>query len=192
MGVYIHTNTAEAFKIKITIPWTRSILFVGIRENIGCTLKTHPKKISETKKITKNTKPFDEHHSMSATFCCLKVPWRARVAQSVQWLGYGLNDPGFESRLGWHNVQADSGTHLGFYSIVRGVKLTTQIHLVSRLKMSGANTPTAPIRLHGTDRDNFLSILRTELTRRKSVEQKIAKRKRPNFRPSYVSYFQLL
>jgi len=44
---------------------------------------------------------------------------KAIIAQLVQWLGYGLDDPGFEARQE-ENVQIDSGAHpvnghLGFF-----------------------------------------------------------------------------
>jgi hypothetical protein len=61
------------------------------------------------------------------------------IAQSVQWLGYGLDDRGSRVRF-----PAGAG-NFSFHHCVQnwGVKLTTQLHLVTRLGMRGA------IRLHG-------------------------------------------
>jgi hypothetical protein len=77
----------------------------------------------------------------------------ARVAQSVYRSGYGLDDPGFESRYGKEIFLFSKksrtalgppslpfSTHLGSFPEKNSdsVKLTTDFHLVPRLRVSGA------------------------------------------------------
>ena len=63
------------------------------------------------------------------------------------------------------NVQNGSGSHLASYSMGtavlcggqsgRGLKLTTHLHPLPRLRMNGVITSTPPICLHGVDREIF-------------------------------------
>jgi hypothetical protein len=63
----------------------------------------------------------------------------------VQWLGCGSNPGGGQIFLFTINVHTSSGTHPASYSVVlelsgHGLQLTTHLHLIPRLKMSGALT----------------------------------------------------
>jgi hypothetical protein len=77
----------------------------------------------------------------------------ARIAQSVQWLGYWRDDPGFESRQGYTFLFPKTSTPTLWLKSspiqwVPGLfpwgktagawKLTIQFHLVSTLRMTGA------------------------------------------------------
>jgi hypothetical protein len=89
-------------------------------------------------------------------FFSLRVTYRrAVIAQSVHWLGYGLDHRGSRVRFPagagnfsfHHRVQTGSGAHPAFYpigtggSFPGGVKLTTYLHLVPRSRMRGAIPP---------------------------------------------------
>ena len=87
----------------------------------------------------------------------LHCTWRAQIAQLVQWLGYGMDDPGFESRQQnrfffspkypeqlWYPFNLPFNWYHNFFpgdTVARAGHnadyLTTDLHLVLRLRMSG-------------------------------------------------------